>query len=80
MGVASTFFETGSTYRGSKSNRCIDTCSIPLTHIGSVETYRTMPKLAAKLQGADTPEIVGHAPVMVVLVHQYVHNKAENFR
>ena len=54
MGVASTFFETGSTYRGGKSNSFIDIWSIPLTHVGSVETYRTMPKVAAKIQVSDT--------------------------
>ena len=80
MGVASTFFETGSTYRGGKSNSFIDTWSMPLTHIGSVETYRTMPKLTAKLQVSDAPKCVDHVPVMVFLVHQYVHNKPEKFR
>ena len=80
MGVANTFFETGSTYRGGKSNSFIDAWSIPLTHIGSVETYRTMPKLAAELQVSDTPRIVDRVPVIVLLFHQYVHNKPESFR
>ena len=82
MGVASTFFEIGSTYRGGKSKSFIDTWSIPLTHahIGSVETYKTMPKLVAKMQVSDTPKNVDHVPVIVFLVHQYVHNKPENFR
>ena len=57
-----------------------DVWSIPLAHIGGIETYRTMPKLAAFLQVSDSPQIVDHVPVMVFLVHQYVHNNSGNFR
>ena len=49
MGVTSTFFETGSTYRGGTSNSFSDAWSIPLTHVGSVETYRTMPRLVREI-------------------------------
>ena len=80
MGFASTFFETGSTYRGGRSNRFIDAWNIPLTHIGSVKTYRNMPTWATKLHVSDTPKIVVVVSVMVFLVHKYVHNKPETFR
>ena len=51
-----------------------------MTHIGSVDIYRTMPRLATTLQVSDTPKIVSHVLAMVVLAYQCVHNRPETFR
>ena len=50
LGVCSTYWHTSSTYRGNESNSYIDTWALPISHITKVHAYKTMPKIAAKLQ------------------------------
>ena len=80
MGVCSTC-STSSTYKGGTSKSFIDTWSVPLPNIHTVETYRAMPARAANVQVLNTPTIVDHVPVIVFfLVYQCVHDKSDTFR
>ena len=51
-----------------------------MQHIRTVETYRTLPRLAAKLQVTDTPTIVSHVPVMMSFMYEDVPTDSKVFK